>query len=132
MRKNKIMKQLKIFLIIFIFLYSCRSEKKDVTGVIGKYINSYEADASHYVELKSDSSFFHFYKKGSDTERINEGKWSSKEKNGFIEITFNTWTTFGYDNGEGCPHCLWSVKLKNDELIFNIDLPIEMNFKKIN
>ena len=38
-------------------------------NILGKYTNGFETNAIHSIELKSDSSFIHYYKKDGDANQ---------------------------------------------------------------
>lgn len=123
------MKNRIVLLLVVVILNSCnKSDIKD--NVIGKYINKYEPDANHYVELKADSTFLHYYKKNNETAKENEGNWELVTTPKKTEIVFRTWKTFGFGDSTDCNGCIRFVKLIEGEMIFDYDLPHEMNFKK--
>lgn len=119
-----------LVLIMGLLLATCKDVKKpeDITG---RYVNTYEPEADHYVDLKSDSTYFHYYKKENQPAKINEGKWRLSVRSHKTEVVFREWVTFGYKGPDSCNGCLWAVKLEDEELIFNVDIPEEMNFKKV-
>ena len=54
-----------VFMLIFSFMFlACSESSRD--ELPGKYVNTYEKDAEHYVILKPDSTFFHYYKKKTE------------------------------------------------------------------
>jgi hypothetical protein len=111
-----------------ILLFACNNENTD--NIIGRYVNTHELEAKHYVQLDADSTFFHYYKKGAEPALENKGHWRTSIRPKKTEIIFDTWVDFGYKDEPVCNGCLRAVKLENGELIFNVDLPNEMNFKK--
>lgn len=113
-----------------VLLYSCNRNVIDTDDVTGKYINTFEPGAIHYVELKADSTFLHYYKKGTEIPQENRGAWQLLKSDKKDEIVFRTWTAFGSNKQYDCNGCIRYVKLREDEMIFNVDLPDEMNFKK--
>lgn len=119
------MRNLMFFLAV-IFLIACKQAKKD-RDIIGRYINTYEIDAVHYVDLRADNTFLHYYKKMHNEAKVNEGKWEQASDS---EIAFREWVTFGFTGPDACFKCLWIVKVSNGELVFNSDIREEMNFKK--
>lgn len=126
------MKNKLLILIVLPILFSCNSnnQKGNTSSMIGKYINTFEKDAIHFVELKADSSFIHYYKKGKALHKENKGIWSVIESPKKIEIKFDTWIDYGYTNISTCNGCIRFVKVRDGELIFSYDLPDEMNFIK--
>ena len=124
------MTRVRIILILGLVLtYSC--DKNIINeNVIGKYKNTFESNTIHYVELKPDSTFIHYYKRGEEAAKENKGIWQLSVRPKKTEIVFNTWVDFGYIDEPICNGCLRVVKLKESEMIFNVDLPNEMNFKK--
>lgn len=113
-----------------VFLSSCKGHKDLSQNVIGKYVNAFEHNAVHFVELYDDSSFLHYYKK-NDSQFENRGHWKFRNDNGNPEISFTYWKSFGENKDQACVNgCLAFVKMKNSELIFDGDLPDERNFKK--
>lgn len=123
------MKHLLFALSITILFAQCSSTmKKD--NIVGKYINDYEKGATQYVELFPDSTFLHYYK-GNFGELINKGKWTVWVDENVTKISFNEWKSFGEFKEDDCVKgCLRQVILKNEKLIFNVDLPDEMDFRK--
>jgi hypothetical protein len=121
----------RIIIIIFtgLFLSACNSMNEQI-DFTGKYRNTFEPEATHYVELKADSTFFHYYKNGDEPALENKGYWRTSVRPQKTEIIFDTWVDFGYKDEAACNGCLRAVKIENSELIFNVDLPSEMNFKK--
>ncbi len=115
--------------IVFVTVYLLACSNNDETTITGRYINTYEPNAIHYVELKDDSTYMHFYK-NNKTTKASKGNWNLITKAHKTEIMFSDWYSYGYDALDDCNGCTWFVKLKNGELIFNVDLPEEMNFKK--
>lgn len=96
---------------------------KEISGIY----YSGEKDASHYVELKTNGEFLHFYKKG-ELELQNIGKWHfNREK---CEVLFSRWKSYGDYQDKNCINgCSAFVKVKNETLLFSFDLK-EMNFEK--
>ena len=125
-------KQASYLIIIIIFLSCTNNRRLEQNEIFGKYINSFEKKAEHYVVLNSDSTYLHYYK--SDTaEFVSTGKWSSyRNTNGGVRIAFLKWSTYGYKNSSSCAKCYWAVDIKNGELYFSYDSPNEMNFRKDN
>ena len=124
------MKQILFGLII---LFCSCSEGHNIASqnnLIGKYTNSFENGVIHFVELKSDSTFYHYYKNGTQDKQVNNGTWTILKTKNKTEIVFKTWVSFGINKQNDCNGCIRFVKLKGGELIFDIDLPDEMNFKK--
>ncbi len=119
-----------MILLIGMLAAACKKNEQS-DDITGRYVNTFEEDANHYVDLKADSSYFHYYKKGNMPAEINEGKWRLSIRPHKTEIVFRKWITFGYKDLDSCSGCLWAVKLENGELVFNIDLPEEMNFQKV-
>ncbi|MCS6820171.1 MAG: hypothetical protein NZ522_09495 [Chitinophagales bacterium] len=126
------MKNWILILLVGMLLAACKDVKKseDTTDVTGRYVNTFEPEADHYVDLKADSTYFHYYKKENEPAKINEGKWSLSIRPNKTEVIFREWTTFGYRGPDSCNGCLWAVKLEEGELKFNVDIRDEMNFKK--
>ena len=121
----------KILIVVLIgLLLSACNSMDEQSNITGKYRNTFEPEATHYVELKTDSTFLHYYKKGNEDAQENKGTWRFIKTDKKEEIMFSTWTTFGINKQYDCNDCLRFVKIKDDELIFNVDLPSEMNFKK--
>jgi hypothetical protein len=120
-----------IYLILgIVLLYACNRNNIDADNVVGKYINTFEDDAIHYVELKADSTFLHYYKKGEEEQQENIGSWKLLKSDRENEIVFRVWIAFGINRQFDCNGCMRFVKWVENELIFNYDLPNEMNFKK--
>lgn len=119
-----------LIIVLFGLLMSACNSKYEQKNLTGKYINTFESEAIHYVELKADSTFLHYYKKGNERAQVNKGTWKYIGTDKKAEVVFKTWTTFGVNKQYDCKECLRFVKIKDGELIFNVDLPTEMNFKK--
>jgi hypothetical protein len=89
--------------LIILICCSCNLERN--RNIIGRYNNEYENAAIHYVALKKDSTFFHYYKKNNDSPLVNTGKWRfDPDKN---EIQFENWIQFGFKTGDSCSGCSW-------------------------
>ena len=114
--------------LVVILLFACNNESTD--NVIGRYVNTYESEAKHYIQLDADSTFLHYYKKNNETAKENKGTWKLLVTPEKTEIVFRTWKTFGYGDSNDCNDCIRFVKFKKGEMIFDSDLPKEMNFKK--
>ncbi|GEM_PF-2298620 len=122
------MKNLLKLLLILSCIYSCSTKKEEITG---KYFNNYEKDKIHFVELKHDSTYIHYYAdRDNQNSEKNIGIWKSIKKGNEMEIMLRSWVDYGYKNDPPCNNCTFFVKLKDGELIFNQDLPYEMNFSK--
>jgi hypothetical protein len=124
------MKQILFGLIILFGSCSNGHDKTAQNNLIGKYTNSFEKGVIHFVELKPDSTFSHYYKNGTLEKQENNGTWTISKTKHKTEVVFRTWVSFGINRQYDCNRCIRFVKLKDNELIFNIDLPDEMNFKK--
>lgn len=72
------MKLIKLISAIMPYLICSACSRPSNEDLFGKYVNTYEKDAEHYVILKSDSSFFHYYKKNGMDAYINEGTYQIK------------------------------------------------------
>lgn len=95
--------------------------------IVGRYINDSESDADHYLELKTDSTFYHSYLRDS-VKLENIGVWSFDVKR--CQVVLSYWKSFGKYSDENClSGCSASVLFRENELIFSYDLD-EMNFKK--
>lgn len=128
---------LSFFLIIILFsciIYSCNLKRQERVenryDVIGKYENTFDRDASHYVELKADSTFIHYYKKADEQPKENRGIWSLLITTKKTEVKFDTWIDYGYKDESSCNGCYKYIQLVDGEMIFSYDLPNEMNFVK--
>ena len=118
---------MKYWGIIMVFvLCGCKNSE----NLIGKYENTFESNVIHYVVLKKDHKFLHYYKKGNEDEKINKGVWSLEVTSKKREIKFNTWVDFGYIVGPPCEGCFKFVQIKDGEMIFSYDFPNEMNMLK--
>jgi hypothetical protein len=114
---------------MILLLNACKPPESR-NNAIGKYVNDYEPATIHYVILKEDSTYVHYYKKYGDSSRINTGKWEFEATPVRTEITFNSWMTYGYaaDYLKGYSTLVYLIK---GELFFSFDVPKEMNFKKV-
>lgn len=117
----KVFRVLVILSSILVFI-ACGERK----SIFGRYSNTFDTLAIHYVDLRGDSTFYHFYKRDS-TELMNSGQWSWGKKN---KVWFNEWRHFGGIEDESCEGgCIRGVEFRNEnELVFSYDLPNEMNF----
>ena len=52
------MKKNSFILVVLFFLFSCHLKSNEI--LVGKYINTFEPGASHYV-ISYDSLFIHYY-----------------------------------------------------------------------
>ncbi|MGH2667489.1 hypothetical protein [Flavobacterium sp.] len=112
------------------FIFSCNTSNRKNESLLGKYFNNYENNVSHYVELKKDNTYLHYYEDKNHTVKRNIGVWKSIKRGDEIEIMFSSWIDYGYINQPVCNGCTNFVKLENGELIFNQDLSKEVNFVK--
>lgn len=122
-----------IYVLLGCFLFSCDNTatmNKETNNIVGKYVNSYE-NAEHYIVLKKDSTFTHYYKKSQETSKENKGTWSISIDAKKTEIKFDEWIDYGYTDESSCDGCYRFVRLKDGEMVFSSDLPNEMNFKKV-
>lgn len=120
---------LKITLLsIILFLFKCKRNNCQQYEIIGKYYNNYEKNVDHYVELKIDSTFVHYYNDKKNNVRKNIGTWKLSSRKDRIEIIFNSWREYGYENNPKCDGCIFFVRLEDGKLIFDEDLDKELNF----
>jgi len=120
----------RIVILLMILLLNACKQNESRNNAFGKYVNVYEPATTHYVELKEDSTYLHYYKKASDSSKINQGFWYFEKTRGETQIVFSNWFTYGYNAGD-CNGCINYALLIEGELFFNLDVPIEMNFKKV-
>lgn len=132
------MDKLKILTVIGVCIfYGCTNHSENFEVVqpskeilVGKYVNKYETAAEHYVVLKPDSSYFHYYKLDT-VERKQSGKWNlSKLSNGGSALTFYDWISFGPQTGISCNGCAFVTDLAGKEIVFSQDLAEKVNFYK--
>lgn len=125
-----------LYIVLGVIMIGCNNENKSTTNdssiVVGKYINTYEPNVVHYVEIKKDSTYLHYYKKANEVALENSGKWKLVHGKTKTEVIFNSWIDYGYEDEPVCNKCLRAVKFENNELIFSVDLPDELNFIKTN
>lgn len=127
-----------IFLLVSFLIYSaCSQHSKD--DVFGKYVNTYEKDAEHYVVLNPDSTFFHYYKKEGKEAYINEGSFELRAGS----LLINGWDELGkcvYYNTErniGDKNILMEITIDYSDKELEFDFvypdasPKEVNFRKI-
>lgn len=122
------MKYILILLLGATFLYACNP--KAPQNIAGKYSNAFESNVVHYVELKPDSTFIHFYSRKNEPAQQNTGTWKLFNDGKEIEIMFNGWTDLGYQFMPMCDGCLKATKLENEKLIFNADHQAATSFSK--
>jgi hypothetical protein len=127
MKGLKVFKWLILCLIAIIMNACCNNQESNVAG---KYINKFEQNAKHYIELKNDSTYLHYYKKNGELFKENLGSWCLLKSQNKIEIVLDNWTDFGYIDETSCDGCIRVVEFKNCSIIFSYDLPNEMNFYK--
>ena len=96
---------------------------------VGRYVNEYEKDAKHYIELLDDHTFIYHYEKDTIVESLKANWELLKEKDGY-RIFFSTWKSYGPFHSEGCSNCAWSVAMEEGELFFSYLMRKEMNFTK--
>lgn len=125
---NKTMARVVIIFFLMGIIMSCSSKQcLSKKQIIGKYVNTSELAAIHYVELYSNGDYYHVYERG-EVKLENKGKWITSQKN--CEVLFSSWKSYGEFAEESCKNgCSWSVPLKDYILHFSPDLP-EMNFSK--
>jgi hypothetical protein len=123
------MRHLTVLTIVTIILLSCNRDSPSNTNIVGKYVNTFERDAIHYIVIRPDSTFLHYYKKG-ELMQENSGVWDISVAQNDTEIVFKTWKSFGYAKRSDCETCIRFVRLVKGSLIFNVDVPSEMNFQK--
>lgn len=78
-----------ILFLLFIIICgytSCQTE------VLGKYYNIEDEKALHYVDFKSDGTFFHYYKKDT-VVRSHSGEWTQEEN----KIHIFNWEEYSYE-----------------------------------
>ncbi|TGD56836.1 hypothetical protein [Flavobacterium humi] len=124
------MKKIRLIMLLImpVFIFNCNTNKNE--NLLGKYFNNYENNVLHFVELKKDNTYLHYYEGKNHTVKRNIGTWKSIKKGDEIEIMFSSWIDYGYLNEPVCNSCTNFVKLEDGELIFNQDLPKETNFVK--
>ena len=96
---------------------------------VGRYVNEYEEEANHYIELLDDHTFIYHYEKDTIVESLKANWELIKEKEGY-RIFFSTWKSFGPFQAEICSNCSWSVVLKDGEMFFSYLMRKEMNFTR--
>jgi len=128
------MKKIGCIFLFNLVLHSCnnppKSDSKSNVTLVGNYVNHYEKDVVHFVNLKNDSTYVHFYQKKGENSKESNGKWKLITNPNKNEILFYDWFDFGYIDEPTCNGCIRFVKIENGELIFSVDLPDELNFKK--
>jgi hypothetical protein len=126
------MKQLLVWVLCSILTAGCTNNfAMDREIVVGKYVNDHEKGAIHYIKLFSDSTFLHYYK-NHDGIFENKGTWKYYGDDKKEKISFSFWQSMGVYKETGCINeCLRIVEIKNGELIFDVDLPSEKNFRKV-
>ncbi len=129
-----------VFVLIFSFAYFACSKSSRVE-LTGKYVNTYEKDAEHYVILKSEGTFFHYYKKKGMEAHVNEGTYRRISK-GF-DIYIKGWDELGEcvyystKNNTGSRGVGMEITFDtwDQELEFDLNYPDasskEVNFKKV-
>lgn len=129
-----------VFMLIFSFMFlACSESSRD--ELPGKYVNTYEKDAEHYVILKTDSTFFHYYKKNGQEAHVNEGTYKRISK-GFA-IFIDGWDELGEcvyystEKNTGTRNIMMKIYFDtwDQELEFDLIYPDasskEVNFKKV-
>ena len=120
------MKAVLIYIVLFFSTISCNPSNTR-EEVIGRYINKYEPNAQHYIDVNEDGTFIHVYNSG-ENEKINKGTWLLDSSG--HEVSFTTWTSFGKHNDPRClDGCYSSVQLHYGELRFSYDEP-DLNFTR--
>lgn len=125
----KVFKGILLFTVFCAIMFSCENNSGE--NIEGKYYNEFEKNVVHYVELKQDGSFIHFYTNKENGEELeHKGTWSKRvTKKDKIKVSFKNWEDFGpYADKEKI--LIRSVELDDDELVFSYDLRKEMNFYK--
>ena len=125
----KVLKLISLFTFLCVIMFSCKNSND--TSIEGKYYNEFENNAIHFIDLKKDSSFVHYYlNKANGEELEHKGTWNKRAtKKDEIKISFKNWEDFGpYSDNKKT--LIRSVKLDGNELVFSYDLRKEMNFHK--
>jgi antitoxin component YwqK of YwqJK toxin-antitoxin module len=81
----------KIVLLLLLFVVVCGYTSCQ-ESIYGKYYNIEDEKAVHYVDLKEDGTFFHYYKKDK-IERSHSGKWTQDDN----KININNWEEYSYE-----------------------------------
>lgn len=125
----KVLKHISLFTFFCVIMFSC--ENNSDTSIEGKYYNEFEKNAIHYIDLKKDSSFVHYYLNKVNGEEVeHKGTWSKRvTKKDEIKVSFKNWEDFG-PYADNKKTLIRSVKLDGNELVFSYDLRKEMNFYK--
>jgi len=72
--------------------HGCR-QKSCNNDIAGKYINNYMDAETHYIIIKNDSTYFHYYENKNDIVKSHSGTWRYYEDD--CEILFSNW--YSYD-----------------------------------
>ncbi len=127
-----------ILIIIGLILSSCTSNYPQNFTVFGKYTNTSDKTTVHYVEVKSDSTYIHYYKRANAPALINSGTCVIDQfdlpKTNNINIIFSNWKTFDVlltdtQNYSSKEIIKGGIVRPNGVLLFHPDLD-EFNFKK--
>lgn len=104
-------------------LFSCKKKCDEVA--VGKYYNRYLDDVVHYVSLRKDLSYLHYYKDADGVEKSHSGTWQFDRID--CEVMLENWTSYG-DYSISCNDCTLFVNLWDGELVFSYDTKRQSNF----
>src|SRR5688572_28123689 len=120
------MKKENLILILGLLVCACTTKKSN--EILGKYVNEFDKESIHYVILKPDSTYLHYYKK-NDQEQKNTGKWRFELlSNSRNVIIFHDWVSYGIKTEISCDGCMYGTDLADNEIVFSEDLAEKVNF----
>ena len=106
-----------LFPMFILFLSSCDNSCDE--DLVGKFYNLASVKEEHYIELKKDSTYVHFYKDSSAKIHSHSGNWKFVRDE--CELVLINWTSFGKFLTP-CDSCIKIVQISGKELLFSYDL----------
>jgi hypothetical protein len=119
-----------LFLFLTILFSGCTNRTCSTELIVGKYFNYFEDNSTHYIEIRKDSTYVHYYESEIGKRKVNTGRWSHSNRSNKCKVSFKKWIDFSNKSDNSNFEKSWVVELYKDELIFDYDLPKERNFKK--
>lgn len=79
-------------ILLLLFMTSCSGDEcGNSLDVYGTYVNYYRPDDVNYITLKKDGTYYYFYKKKNQKEKVFEGKWKLSSIKNECQVLFYEW-----------------------------------------
>ncbi len=120
------MKGIFLTLIIITITFSCNSGcPPDITG---KYINKYAGEEYHYVQLFSDSTYYHYFKSSEGIINSHYGDWLFFKED--CELVLKDWINYDWNIEDKANTVHTLIKVSGNELVFVPDDNYRYSFYK--